>query len=241
MVQFPHKVTMWLQKIWNITETKVKECFEKKGTCKCTFAFASLGNVFLNIKTHIILYGAVVPHSKRKLKLSEQEGSAFKRKNVFLLLTPCLVSNLQCKAVLSILVKCKTRFLLKCKTAKCCSKLIVLVTWWYFIFTWLVSVSAGLPSKGVALAAHYTHRERTESPLTLKHKQKPVGWVLLNIIIICMALSIISYRSVADSETDACCAVCSVSRSQFEIQVYFWIAFCSLNEAKGKRCRQQIR
>lgn len=68
------------------------------------------------------------------------------------------------------LEQCKTRLSLKSSHSY---KLIVVVTWWYFIFTWLVNVSAGLPSKGVALAAHYTYREQTESPLTLKHKENP--------------------------------------------------------------------
>lgn len=65
-------------------------------------------------------------------------------------------------------------------------KPLVLVTWWYFIFTWLVSVSAGLLSKGVALAAHYTYREQTESPLTLKHKENPLSgefyYILLSFV-----------------------------------------------------------
>ncbi len=73
-----------------------------------------------------------------------------------------------------------------------------------------MSVSAGLPSKGVALAAHYTYRERTANTQT--QGEASVRSVLLYIIIICMALSIISYRSVAGSETDACFAVCSDSR-----------------------------
>lgn len=170
MVKFSHKAIIWLQEIWTVAF---------KSQSKCTFAFASLENFFLKIKNRCnFLYCSCALFKMLWNEMCEKEAPL--RGRILSFLFSLLLTQLVCLVIYNAKLRHQCSRNLrpgshwKEKQWNALSnKLLVLVTRWYFIFTWLMNVSAGLPSKGVALAAHYTHRERTESPQTLKHKENP--------------------------------------------------------------------